>query len=85
MAKRPSKVIVDARGQVLLRRSSGYHNRIGRIEKTADGYRSCASSPSSQYGRQPYCKNTKSKSAAVLHIVKHWRTWIGLPPGHTNY
>ncbi len=84
-SKIPSKVVVNERGGVFLRRPSGHHNRIGRIEQIHDKtWRSCAMLPSRASG-QPYCKDVKSKSAAVLNIVKHWRMWIGLPPGRTNY
>lgn len=80
MAKKATKVIVDKQGRVLLRSRTGYHNPIGRIEKTASGVKACGRTP----GGTPYCKDFRSANRAVLHLVREWQAWVGVSRGATS-
>lgn len=79
MARRPTKVIVKD-GRVLLRSRTGYHNPIGSIRQTASGVQACVRTA----GGTPWCKEFKSVSRAVLHVVRNWQSWVGVGRGRTN-
>lgn len=85
MAKKQTKVIVSARGDVSLRRASGHHLHVGRVAKLDGGWQSCSSFPPRTHSDAPVCTKRKTKAAAVLHVVNRWRSWIGLPRGRTDY
>lgn len=84
MAKRlPSKVIVTSDGRVLLRRKSGYHNPIGRVRRDGSSWQGCVMPRG--VSSEGQCTQKKTKHAAVLHVVRSWRRWIGLRPGRLDY